>query len=523
MTAPLPAAGAAGTPVDGPHRREGRWSRVLRSPELALFALCFGVYAYFFQAGGWNQNSRFDLVRAVVEQGRLTIDDYVGNTGDYAFFDGHYYCDKAPGLSMLAVPVYAAVHPFAHGQRPRGRLVHLGAYLSTLAGVALPSALGGVLLMRTAVRLGASAAAAAALALSYAFATLAFPYATLFYAHQLAGGLVIAAFALLVEARRAGVATRARLALAGLLLGLAVASEYPVVLIAGVLGAYAWVAVRPWRRLGWLAAGAAVPLVALAVYHAACFGGPFTVPYSAAADPNRHGGLWLGLRWPDPAILGKVLFSTERGLLHHTPWLALAMPGLFRMLRAREIRLEGLACLAAIAAGLAFNGSLRGPNDWRGGAGVGTRYLVPWLPFFALATVGLCVPPLAGWARRPLVRAAGAAVVATLVLVSGARMFLSTAIRPEIHRVDDPFAVYSELWRRDQVAVSTVPFHSGNADPKHAWNLGERMGLEGRASLWPLAIYSLIVGGWLATTIRKSNLVDSTDRISAPPGLVSSA
>jgi hypothetical protein len=32
----------------------------MRRPELALFALVLGAYAYFYQAGGWNQNSRFD-------------------------------------------------------------------------------------------------------------------------------------------------------------------------------------------------------------------------------------------------------------------------------------------------------------------------------------------------------------------------------------------------------------------------------------------------------------------------------
>src|SRR5258708_8126897 len=110
-----------------------------RRPETALFVLALGVYAYFFQAGGWNQNVRFDLTRAIVEQHTLVLDDYIVNTGDYAFVDRHYYSDAAPGLSMLAVPVYASVHPLAGGHRVRGWLVHLGAYLSPLVCVPLPS------------------------------------------------------------------------------------------------------------------------------------------------------------------------------------------------------------------------------------------------------------------------------------------------------------------------------------------------------------------------------------------------
>ena len=54
-------------------------------PLVALFVLVLGFYVYFYQAGGWNQNSRFDLVRALVEQHSSSIDTFHGNTGDKAF------------------------------------------------------------------------------------------------------------------------------------------------------------------------------------------------------------------------------------------------------------------------------------------------------------------------------------------------------------------------------------------------------------------------------------------------------
>src|SRR6266545_3678428 len=98
-------------------RRLMRWVRSWSSrPEAALFAICLGSYAYFYQAGGWNQNSRFDLVRALVERGTPAIDAYEHNTGDKARRAGHTYCDKAPGLSLLGVPAYAE-------KRQAGRLV----------------------------------------------------------------------------------------------------------------------------------------------------------------------------------------------------------------------------------------------------------------------------------------------------------------------------------------------------------------------------------------------------------------
>jgi hypothetical protein len=53
---------------------------------VAAFVSC----AYFYEGGGWNQNSRFDLVRAILDENTLSIDAYHENTGDKALYQGHY-------------------------------------------------------------------------------------------------------------------------------------------------------------------------------------------------------------------------------------------------------------------------------------------------------------------------------------------------------------------------------------------------------------------------------------------------
>src|SRR5471032_1182639 len=74
-----------------------------------LAVALFVSYAYFYEAGGWNQNSRFSLIRAILERHTLRIDDYQLHTGDRALWRGHYYSDKAPGASLTALgPVQAA-------------------------------------------------------------------------------------------------------------------------------------------------------------------------------------------------------------------------------------------------------------------------------------------------------------------------------------------------------------------------------------------------------------------------------
>src|SRR3954452_8311500 len=68
-----------------------------------LAAVLLVSYAYFYQAGGWNQNSRFAMIRAILERHTLQIDAYQLHTGDRALWRGHYYTDKAPGASLVAL------------------------------------------------------------------------------------------------------------------------------------------------------------------------------------------------------------------------------------------------------------------------------------------------------------------------------------------------------------------------------------------------------------------------------------
>ncbi|HEY8134001.1 MAG TPA: hypothetical protein VII12_19150, partial [Thermoanaerobaculia bacterium] len=85
-----------------------------RQLAVRLFLLTFVIYAYFQAGGGWNQNSQFDLTRAIVERHTLAIDAYASNTGDISQYNGHVYTNKAPGLSFIGAIPYALLYPFEH-------------------------------------------------------------------------------------------------------------------------------------------------------------------------------------------------------------------------------------------------------------------------------------------------------------------------------------------------------------------------------------------------------------------------
>src|SRR5947209_18655469 len=79
-----------------------------RRAAIVVSCTLLASYAYFYQGGGWNQNSRFALVRAIVEHPTLRIDDYASSTADRPRWTNHSSFTKAPAASLVAVVPVAA-------------------------------------------------------------------------------------------------------------------------------------------------------------------------------------------------------------------------------------------------------------------------------------------------------------------------------------------------------------------------------------------------------------------------------
>ncbi|MBI2764023.1 MAG: hypothetical protein HYX54_09835 [Chloroflexi bacterium] len=451
-----PGAVSARLPRDSARRVLDRFRPNPRAGrEIILVLLMLFAYGFFQQQPAWNEYSRYDLVRALVEDGTTRIDRFQENTGDKAFYDGHYYSDKAPGTAILGVPYYVLLQ-FSSGTVSPDQVTAVQALAFGVSGIS--TALLVLLLFRY-LRSIVGEGWALAVGLGFAFGSIAFPFATMFFGHAASSFFLFAAFYLLSRWRMDGGTWRP--VAAGLLSGIAVLIEIPVVLGVAVLAVYV---LRLGRGPTWrfIAGGIPVALV-LMTYDWLTFGGPFTLGYQYATlfgEQNRQG--IISIVWPSLATTGDLLFG-PRGLIRLAPWFLFALPGV-GALRQRPIRSEVVVCIAIVALFLFYNSGALNPF---GGWTPGPRYLMPALPFAAILVA--LVPSV----LRPL--------VASLMAVGAVVFFIATATMPnapEIYR--DPLW---ELWLPRLI--------NGDVADTIAWS---RWGLHG---LQPLAVFA--AAGALAT------------------------
>ncbi len=468
-----------------------RQTRVAAVLGVALFL----SYAYFYGAGGWNQNSRFAMIRAILERHTLQIDAYQLHTGDRAFWRGHYYTDKAPGASLVALaPVQAArLVSRAAGVDPTSFPgIAWTSYVASLVTSGLFTVVAALCVFRLSLRWGASTGAALFAAGAYGVATPAWAYATLFMGHgQTAGCLMIALAAADALGRTEAPGARTRLGwIVGLAGGWAVVTEFQAAIPAIFIGLLAIDARPKLSRspaidvIVRIAAGVALAAAPLLIYNALAFGSPFHLGYASEEGfKELHTG-FFGITYPRLSTMRELLVGSYRGLLPLSPLMAAAPIGLVLLARA------GRLGPAMVAAGIGVYYLLLNASYfyWEGGWAFGPRQMTAALPFLALGLAPL-------WDRgRTTVRALlmgglvwGAAL--TLVAVSTTPQPPATFTSPMRELLwpafrDGDLSLNPQTFVHNSVDVGHL---RGGGDPHAAWNLGELAGLHGLPSLLPLA------------------------------------
>jgi hypothetical protein len=489
---------------------------VYRAIVLALVLLV--SYAYFYQGGGANQNSRYDLVRAIIEHRTVRIDRYDANTIDKALYKGHYYSDKAPGQPLMAVPFSAATRGVLAmiGVKPSS---HAGivteTYVDTLGTVAIPVALGALALFWVAMRLGATQGGAAFAAASFGLATPIFVYATLWWSHALIAALLIIEFALAVELRAPRTRRRDVLVASamGLVAGWAAITEFPAApaaaLILGLGVTHAWPRRRHVVALVGLTGGLLVAAGVFSAYNAAAFGSvlhfgyndslSFVLPKVAKQDFGT-----MGFTHPKGHVIWELLFGRFRGLFPLAPVLFLVPLGWVTLIKAPGNRKSGVV---AVLVPLYYVLSTSAYFYWNGGNAYGPRFLAGAIPFLCLALAPV-------WSDLGRILKAAMAWLA-IVGVGFSLVAVSTDPQPTIFPGNP---VTDHLWpafRSGRLSSNTAPFVGPPPGlMRTAWNIGEGVGLRGRTSLVPLYVFWVTsLAAWLALARERDQAADDRTRV----------
>lgn len=498
----------------------------MRREHWLLFAVGWLSAAHFTpREPGWNVNTRLALTWAIVDEHRLAIDSFHETpgyeTGDKAFFEGHFYSDKAIGNALAAVVPYQVARWLGVPMTPTAKRM-----ICTIFTVGLAFGALLVVMARLFERLGLAPGHAAGLALLGGLGTMLYPYATILMPYAPACLFTMLSYLLTLPGNgvppsphpfpgpspRPGASSGSpapggglslwRVALAGWCAGLALLFEMLFGLAVVALGLHVLLAQPTARRAVAAAAvfgcAAFVAFSPFLLYTWAIFG-RLTIPYEFEHDPYFREAMaqgFMGIRWPPRwTVLWLVTFHPFRGLFFHSPLLLAALPGLIAATAGprgwRRVLMWGGLPLLHLLVNAGYW------HQWWGGWACGPRLLMPAVPFLLLA-VG------AAWLRWRLARP----VILALGIVSVALQLLAAGIDPQPPTPvpgGDANAHLAQA-RLDQVYPDPITtcylprLRRGNV----AWNPAHWAGVPGAWSWLPLVTLWAVAGGWLFRPRKKT-------------------
>jgi len=307
-----------------------------RSLNIAIFFIVLISTAYFYQGPQPNTNSRFDLIQSLLDDHSIQIDRFSGNTIDKAYRDGHYYSDKAPGLSFAGAVVLAPFHTLFKIIELQGRTrLQLELYLVTFFLLNLLTAFTAVIFFRLACEfLGPKC-----LSLSFAvtllsfLSTLVLPYSTTLFSSQLTANLLFLSFYYLRKFSEIHKSYAKTILLAFVISYISIV-EYPAAPVAAVFGSYLFFKLlqkKKYKKAALSVASGVLILCLIMFYNHHAFGSAFSIGYSHLQLTPFYNGMsegFFGLRFPTMERIHQLLFSSYRGLFFFNPVLFFSFLGL---------------------------------------------------------------------------------------------------------------------------------------------------------------------------------------------------
>jgi hypothetical protein len=358
-----------------------------------IFLMAATAYGYFSPKTDPNINSRLSMVKAVVDKNQFEIDKYssrVLRTKDKAFFNGHYYSDKAIGSALLGIEFYYPASRIYYRLLGYPMDINIFKELITFLAIGLITAFLAPLLYSFVKQVSGRAGFSLLITTTICLGTPFFIYSTLYYGHSLAGLFLFVVFFLWFNARNEEKISPIKTLISAIFLGYACITEYPTTLIAFLLGLYILYVMWEKGQLFnpklylLLILGAAIPIGVLMLYNYAIFQNPFTTGYAYEARGNylkAHQQGLMGIGLPDLRVLFYMTFHTTMGIFWQSPALLLAFAGWIALWKNTCYHAEAILSFGAV---LTYFIIVSGYYMWWGGEAFTPRDLIPVLPFFAI-------------------------------------------------------------------------------------------------------------------------------------------
>lgn len=380
----------------------------------------------------------FQTVRALVEDRSLAIDCSIIDEFVVRHENGRCYSKYDVGLPLTSLPFYLLGRLLAPDPPDMYAVSAPKLFVSMLPQFAMAATCA--LLYLLALRLGGQETAAFGVALLFGVATLAWPYAGLYFSQSLIGLLLLLAVTLLILYP---ITHPQALLAVGLTLGWAVLTRFDTLPLALPVMAYA--AYRLWRANSslWQWGTAFLRL-----------GGPVLLAIVAylALNGIRSGNIWhsgyTNEGWTTPFLTGLygLLLSPGRGIVWYSPLSVLAAVGLWGLWR-RGWQAEVLLIGSLVVGQVVLYASWW---SWEGGIVWGPRFLVST---HALLMVGL-LPWLDGeWPKWPVL---ATAVVAFIIQFIGMATEAGTYLQSSGYTYQETLFLWeaSPIWGQFQAILA---------------------------------------------------------------------
>jgi hypothetical protein len=373
---------------------------IMEKNELKLFIFFFIIYSLFVHWVGWDETSRFDLTRAIVEEKTINIDQYKDNTGDRAYFKNHYYITASPGSSFLSVPMYATysfiyksffpINPNETQEKlfinetfnkafiityiDQGFFISSSMIILQIFNSAFFGAMLVILFYRVVSKLSTNNKHRIFITIILGLASPVLAYSTTFYGTIIATFLGFLSFYLLFLRKN----SIAFYFLAGLVVGYSIVVNYMMIILAFALTVLAFYYNK--KNVKWYLIGAVIGILPLLIYNYLIFGNIFelTLFYTDKTVWPTITQNVLGNLFDFVAQNYAYLAGTYRGLFFYYPVLIFSLVAFY--LFSRKFKPETLVIIFIFISFLLFSPT----RWWMGGGTFGPRYLLPTIPFLVL-------------------------------------------------------------------------------------------------------------------------------------------